>query len=87
MKSRQDSAVQANYLRRTGKVTPDMYILGKALGGGVFPISCVLADSEVLSVFNAELPRFDIRRNPLARAVSEAALDVMIDENLIEKIT
>src|SRR5690625_4189872 len=31
------------------EVTPDMYILGKALGGGVFPISCVLADSEVLS--------------------------------------
>jgi len=67
------------------KVTPDMYILGKALGGGVFPISCVLADNEILSVFNAGSHGSTFGGNPLACAVSEAALDVMIDENLIEK--
>lgn len=67
------------------EVTPDMYILGKALGGGVFPISCVLADSEILSVFNAGSHGSTFGGNPLACAVSEAALDVMIDENLIEK--
>ena len=67
------------------EVTPDMYILGKALGGGVFPISCVLADSEILGVFNAGSHGSTFGGNPLACAVSEAALDVMIDENLIEK--
>src|SRR5699024_6299512 len=67
------------------EVTPDMYILGKALGGGVFPISCVLADNETLSVFNAGSHGSTFGGNPLACAVSEAALDVMIDENLIEK--
>lgn len=67
------------------EVTPDMYILGKALGGGVFPISCVLADNEILSVFNAGSHGSTFGGNPLACAVSEAALDVMIDENLIEK--
>ncbi|WP_462420091.1 ornithine--oxo-acid transaminase [Salinicoccus sp. Marseille-QA3877] len=67
------------------EVTPDMYILGKALGGGVFPISCVLADSEILSVFNAGSHGSTFGGNPLACAVSEAALDVMIDENLIDK--
>lgn len=67
------------------EVTPDMYILGKALGGGVFPISCVLADSEVLGVFNAGSHGSTFGGNPLACAVSEAALDVMVDENLIEK--
>lgn len=47
-------------LSRTGKlfasewydIVPDMYILGKALGGGVFPISCVVADKDILGVFN-----------------------------------
>ncbi|PNB49927.1 ornithine--oxo-acid transaminase, partial [Pseudomonas sp. GW456-E7] len=47
-------------LGRTGKtfacdwdgIVPDMYILGKALGGGVFPISCIAADREILGVFN-----------------------------------
>src|SRR5699024_12434564 len=34
------------------EVVPDIYILGKALGGGVFPISCVLANKDILGVFN-----------------------------------
>ncbi len=67
------------------EVVPDMYILGKALGGGVFPISCVLADSEILGVFNAGSHGSTFGGNPLACAVSEAALDVLMDENLIEK--
>ena len=66
-------------------VKPDMYILGKALGGGVFPISCILADKEVLSVFNPGSHGSTFGGNPLACAVSEAALDVLLDEELVER--
>lgn len=66
-------------------VVPDMYILGKALGGGVFPISCVLADKEILEVFNAGSHGSTFGGNPLACAVSMAALDVLVDEKLSER--
>lgn len=66
-------------------VVPDMYILGKALGGGVFPISCVLADKEILEVFNAGSHGSTFGGNPLACSVSSAALDVLVDEKLAER--
>ena len=66
-------------------VTPDMYILGKALGGGVFPISCVAADKEVLSVFNPGSNVSTFGGNPLASAVSVAALEVLEEEKLPER--
>ncbi len=80
-------------LARSGKmfacewagVDPDMYILGKALGGGVFPISCVVADEAVLSVFNPGSHGSTFGGNPMACAVSIASLDVLIDENLAER--
>ncbi|CRK83194.1 ornithine--oxo-acid transaminase [Neobacillus massiliamazoniensis] len=80
-------------LGRTGKmfaceweeVIPDMLILGKALGGGVFPISCVVANSDVLGVFNPGSHGSTFGGNPLACAVSIAALDVLVDENLVER--
>ena len=62
-------------------VKPDVYILGKALGGGVLPISVVLADNEVLDVFTPGSHGSTFGGNPLACAVSIAALDVIIDEN------
>ncbi|TRM05178.1 ornithine--oxo-acid transaminase [Staphylococcus hominis] len=65
-------------------VKPDVYILGKALGGGVLPISVVLADNEVLDVFTPGSHGSNFGGNPLACAVSIAALDVIIDENLPE---
>lgn len=65
-------------------VKPDVYILGKALGGGVLPISVVLADNEVLDVFTPGSHGSTFGGNPLACAVSIAALDVIIDENLPE---
>ena len=79
-------------LGRTGKlfacdwdnVKPDVYILGKALGGGVLPILVVLADNEVLDVFTPGSHGSTFGGNPLACAVSIAALDVIIDENLPE---
>lgn len=80
-------------LGRTGKLfacewegfEPDMYILGKALGGGVFPISCVLADNAILGVFNPGSHGSTFGGNPLACAVSIAALDVLVEENLAER--
>ncbi|MEW5570104.1 ornithine--oxo-acid transaminase [Rossellomorea marisflavi] len=80
-------------LARSGKmfacewagVDPDMYILGKALGGGVFPISCVVADEAVLGVFNPGSHGSTFGGNPMACAVSIASLDVLIDENLADR--
>lgn len=80
-------------LCRTGKmfaseweeIDPDMYILGKALGGGVFPISCIVANKEILSVFNPGSHGSTFGGNPMACAVSIAALDVLIDEKLADR--
>lgn len=80
-------------LGRTGKlfacdwenVEPDMYILGKALGGGVFPVSCVAANKKILGVFNPGSHGSTFGGNPLGCAVSLAALHVIIDENLTER--
>ncbi|MBE2933420.1 ornithine--oxo-acid transaminase [Anoxybacillus flavithermus] len=67
------------------EVEPDMYILGKALGGGVFPISCVAANRDILGVFNPGSHGSTFGGNPLACAVSIAALDVIIEEKLPER--
>jgi len=80
-------------LARSGKmfacdweqVEPDMVILGKALGGGVFPISCVAANEDILGVFNPGSHGSTFGGNPLACAVSIAALDVIEEENLVER--
>jgi ornithine--oxo-acid transaminase len=80
-------------LCRTGKMfacewedmNPDMYILGKALGGGVFPISCVLADKSILGVFNPGSHGSTFGGNPMACAVSIASLVVLEEEKLAEK--
>lgn len=80
-------------LARTGKmfacnwedVNPDMLILGKALGGGVFPISCVVANADILGVFNPGSHGSTFGGNPLACAVSIAALEVIEEEKLAER--
>lgn len=66
-------------------VTPDVLILGKALGGGVMPISCVIANEDILGVFNPGSHGSTFGGNPLACAVSIAALDVLVEENLVER--
>jgi ornithine--oxo-acid transaminase len=80
-------------LGRTGKmfacewenVKPDVYILGKALGGGVFPISCVMANKDILGVFNPGSHGSTFGGNPLACAVSIAALRVIQEEKLVDR--
>ncbi|WP_289139299.1 ornithine--oxo-acid transaminase [uncultured Brevibacillus sp.] len=78
---------------RTGKmfasdwedVKPDMYIMGKALGGGVFPISAIAADKEILSVFEPGSHGSTFGGNPLGCAVAIAAMDVLADEGLVQR--
>ncbi|GGH88386.1 ornithine--oxo-acid transaminase [Pullulanibacillus pueri] len=80
-------------LGRTGKifacdwegVEPDIYILGKALGGGVMPISCIAANEEILGVFEPGSHGSTFGGNPLACAVSVAALEVIEEEKLAER--
>lgn len=80
-------------LARSGKmfacewedVDPDMFILGKALGGGVFPISCVVANKDVLGVFNPGSHGSTFGGNPMACAVSVASMNVLVEEKLAER--
>lgn len=80
-------------LGRTGKmfacdweqVQPDVYILGKALGGGIIPISAVAADQEVLGVFEPGSHGSTFGGNPLACAVAIAAIDTLTDDHLVER--
>jgi ornithine--oxo-acid transaminase len=79
-------------IARTGKliacehegVKPDMLILGKALSGGVTPVSCVLASDEVMLCIKPGEHGSTFGGNPLACAVAVAALEVVRDENLAE---
>jgi len=80
-------------LGRTGKlfahqwenVRPDMVIIAKALSGGYYPISAVLADKAVLGVFKPGDHGSTFGGNPLACAVARAALQVLLDEKLVER--
>lgn len=78
---------------RTGKmfacdwedVVPDVYIMGKALGAGVLPISAVAANRDILGVFEPGSHGSTFGGNPLACAVARAALDVIVEEALPER--
>lgn len=78
---------------RTGKlfscdwegVKPDVYILGKALGGGVLPISAVAADSNILGQFEPGSHGSTFGGNPLACAVALSVLDVIDEEQVTRK--
>jgi ornithine--oxo-acid transaminase len=78
---------------RTGKflacdhdgVKPDGLVLGKALGGGLLPVSLFLARRDVIGVFRPGDHGSTFGGNPLAAAVGSAAFDVLFDEGLIER--
>ncbi|MFI5113429.1 MAG: ornithine--oxo-acid transaminase [Terriglobales bacterium] len=80
-------------LGRTGKlfacmhegVTPDVLIIGKALAGGFYPVSAVLAAREVLGVFQPGDHGSTFGGNPLACAVARTALRVLFEEKLVER--
>ncbi|KAJ9088868.1 ornithine aminotransferase [Entomophthora muscae] len=66
-------------------VRPDVVILGKALSGGVYPVSAVLADKDIMLVIKPGEHGSTYGGNPLAAAVSMAALQVIKDENLVQR--
>jgi len=66
-------------------VRPDVVLLGKAISGGVYPVSAVLADKEVMLCFEPGTHGSTYGGNPLACAVAMAALQVVKDENLIQR--
>jgi ornithine--oxo-acid transaminase len=74
---------------RTGKmfacqheeVVPDIYVLGKALGGGIMPVSAVAADKEILEVFEPGSHGSTFGGNPLACAVALKALEILERDN------
>jgi ornithine--oxo-acid transaminase len=66
-------------------IRPDVIIVGKALSGGFYPVSAVLASKEVLGVFHPGDHGSTFGGNPLACAVARAALRVLIDEKLPER--
>ncbi len=80
-------------LGRTGRffahqhedVTPDVVIIGKALSGGYYPVSAVLASHTILGVFHPGDHGSTFGGNPLACAVARAALRVIIDEDLAQR--
>ena len=79
-------------IARTGKllavhhenVQPDILILGKALSGGVYPVSAVLANDEIMNVIKPGQHGSTFGGNPVAAAVAIAALEVIKDEKLAE---
>jgi ornithine--oxo-acid transaminase len=80
-------------LGRTGKlfahqhegVKPDAIIVGKALSGGFYPVSAVLAKKEVLGVFNPGDHGSTFGGNPLGCAIARTALQVLVEEKMVER--
>jgi ornithine--oxo-acid transaminase len=79
-------------LGRTGKmfafehdgIKPDILCVGKALGGGMFPVSAALSSKEIMSAFTPGTHGSTFGGNPLACAIADAALDVLENEKLSE---
>jgi len=69
----------------TPDVLPDVLIVGKALAGGFYPVSAVLASKEVLGLFQPGDHGSTFGGNPLACAVARAALRVLVEEGLVER--
>ena len=80
-------------LGRTGKmfafehegIRPDGVTIGKALSGGYYPVSAFLADAKVMDVFTPGIHGSTYGGNPLACAVASEALDVLVEERLVER--
>jgi ornithine--oxo-acid transaminase len=80
-------------LGRTGKlfafqhegIRPDVLIVGKALAGGLYPVSAMLSDDEVMAVFTPGNHGSTFGGNPLAAAVARTALRVLVEEGMVER--
>ncbi len=79
-----DCACEGHCERQATYRKPDILILGKAVSGGVYPVSCVLADDHIMHVIKPGQHGSTFGGNPLAAKVAMAALDVVKDENLAQ---
>ncbi|OGS55697.1 MAG: ornithine--oxo-acid transaminase [Euryarchaeota archaeon RBG_19FT_COMBO_56_21] len=78
---------------RTGKmfafehegIKPDILCVGKALGGGLYPVSACLSSKEIMSVFTPGSHGSTFGGNPLACAIAEESLNVLLDEKLADR--
>ena len=66
-------------------IKPDAVIIGKALSGGCYPVSAVLSNKEVLSVFNPGDHGSTFGGNPLGAAIARESIKVIVEEKLVEK--
>jgi ornithine--oxo-acid transaminase len=80
-------------LGRTGKlfayehegIRPDVVIVGKALSGGMYPVSAILADDEVMGVFSPGDHGSTYGGNPLGAAIAREALAVLVEEDMVAR--
>jgi len=80
-------------LGRTGRLfayehenaRPDVVIIGKALSGGMYPVSAILADDEVMGVFKPGDHGSTYGGNPLGAAVAREALKILVEENMVDR--
>ena len=78
-------------LGRTGKlfayehegIRPDVVIVGKALSGGMYPVSAILADDEVMGVFKPGEHGSTYGGNPLGAAIAREAINVLVEEDMV----
>jgi len=66
-------------------IRPDIVIIGKALSGGMYPVSAILADDEVMGVFHPGEHGSTYGGNPLGAAIAREALKILVEEKLIER--
>jgi ornithine--oxo-acid transaminase len=66
-------------------IRPDIVIIGKALSGGMYPVSAILADDEVMGVFHPGQHGSTFGGNPLGAAIAREALKVLVEEDLVRR--
>ena len=70
--------------QKNSYIRPDILILGKALSGGTYPVSAILCDSEIMDVIKPGQHGSTFGGNPLGSAIAKRALEVIIEEKLIQ---
>ena len=75
--------IGASFASELEGIRPDIITIGKALSGGFYPVSAVLADKEILGLFRPGDHGSTFGGNPLGAAVARAALKVIVDEDLV----
>jgi hypothetical protein len=84
--SRASAAPAASSAYEHEGIRPDIVIIGKALSGGMYPVSAILADDEVMGVFQPGEHGSTYGGNPLGAAIAREALRLLVDEKMVERL-